>query len=261
MAKADKPKWYLKGQAGVSRAKQEDEAAKLRREQAQNKGPRRLWLANDTSTKLSFLDNPQFFLYEHQLKLGGNWRNWFTCRKDIDSCPVCESGDNPSYVVVATVINHREWKDKDGKDHKNEKQLAVFKGKARERILKRVEQCDGDLKGCVFEFSRGSSNTEASTGEDFVFLNKRLTDAQLLSLAPKGSDKSWVEPFDYAELLEPRTIEELRRIVGGETPVGSEDGDGGEGGEPEPEKEPEKESKKAPPKEEKKSEMSIDDLI
>lgn len=255
MAKA-KTSWYLKGSAGINRAKQEDEAAKMRREQAANKGPRRLWLKNDTSTKLTFLDNPQFFLYEHQLKIGGNFRNWFTCRKDIDSCPVCEAGDQPSYIVVASVINHREWADKEGKTHKNEKQLAVFKSKARERILKRVEQCDGDLKGCVFEFSRGSQTTECSTGEDFVYLNKRLTEAQLLSLAPKGSDKSWIEPFDYADMLQPRTIEELRKIAGGEVPVGSEGEEGGEGGDPEPDK------KAAPVAAEKpKTEMSIDDLI
>jgi len=46
-----KSSWYLKGQEGVKRSRQEDEAAKTRRE---SKGPRRLWLANDTSTKLTF---------------------------------------------------------------------------------------------------------------------------------------------------------------------------------------------------------------
>jgi len=178
------------------------------------------------------LDTPQFFLYEHQLKIGGNWRNWFTCLKDIDTCPICESGEHPSYVVVATVINHRKWTDKEGKVHQNEKQLAVFKGKARERILKQIERRDGDLKFCVYEFSRGSSGTEASTGEDFEFLNKRLTKKQLMSLAPAGADETWIEPFDYAEILAPKTPKELRAIVGGEEPVGGDDDDGEDDGLP-----------------------------
>jgi len=153
--------WFLKGKEGMKRASQEDEAAKQRREQ---KGPRRLWLASDSSTKLTFLDTPEFFLYEHQLKIGGNWRNWYTCLKAVDTCPICESGEHPSYVVVATVINHRKWHDKDGKVHQNEKQLAVFKGRARQRIVKQIERREGDLKFCVYEFSRGTQSTEASTG-------------------------------------------------------------------------------------------------
>lgn len=224
MAEKKKGAWYLKGQEGTKRSGQEDEAAKQRREQ---KGPRRFWLANDTSTKVTFLDTPQFFLYEHQLKIGGNWRNWFTCLKDIDTCPICESGEHPSYVVVATVINHRKWTDKENKVHQNEKQLIVFKGRARQRIMKQIERRDGDLKYCVYELARGTQNTEASTGEDFEFLNKRLTKKQLLSLAPAGSDETWAEPLDYAEILAPKTPKELRAVVGGEEPVGAgEDGDG-----------------------------------
>lgn len=256
-------KWYYTGEAGRSRAKQESEAAKLRREQAMNQGPRRLWLKSDTSVKLTFLDTLVFFMYEHQLKIGGNWRNWFTCRKGKDTCPICEAGDHPAYVAVASIINHREWVDKEGKTRKNEKQLVVFRGtKAQERILKRIEQCDGDLTGCVFEFTRGSSNTEASTGEDFVYLNKRLTAAQMLSMAPKGSDKSWLEPFDYAEMFQPLEIDQLRKIAGGETPVGSGEAEGVNGEEKEPEEKKASGKKKAAPVEQPiGKEMSIEDLI
>jgi len=78
----------------------------------------------------------------------------------------------------------------------------------------------------VYEFSRGTQSTEASTGEDFEFLNKRLTKKQLMTLAPAGEDEKWLEPFNYAEILAPKTPKELRAIVGGDEPVGGEDEDG-----------------------------------
>uniref|UniRef100_A0A6M3M8K1 Uncharacterized protein n=1 Tax=viral metagenome TaxID=1070528 RepID=A0A6M3M8K1_9ZZZZ len=161
MAKGKKAAWYKTGADGVKESKQADAQAKARRE---SRGPRRFHLPNDTSAKITFLDTPGFFLWEHNLQLGGKWFNYFTCLKDFDTCPLCESGDNASYILVGTVIDHSSYTADDGTKYVNQKKLFVAKGKARQNLLRQIERRDGDLKGCVYEMARGSSNTECATG-------------------------------------------------------------------------------------------------
>jgi len=216
-----KASWFDKGNEGWKRAKQVDKKAKEKRD---NKDPWRFRLKNDTSGKVTFLDNPSFFIHEHNLRVDGKFGNFFTCVKDFDTCPICEDGDTPGYVVVATVIDHTVWEDKDGKKHRNQKKLFVGKGKARQALLRQIERRDDDLKYCVYEMSRGSSSTECATGEDFEFL-KRLTAAQVKKFIPAGEKDSWLDPFSYEELLAPKSIEELSELVGAEPPVGSGDDD------------------------------------
>jgi len=247
--KAGGKAWFQKGEQGAKRAAQVDAEAQARRKEG---GPRRFWLDSDQSGKVTFLDTPQFFLHEHNLKLSGKFFNFFTCIKDVDVCPICESGDNPSYVLVGTVINHREYKDKDGNVHTNQKQLFVAKGRARQRLMKQIERREGNLRGAVFEMARGSSPTECSTGEDFEFIG-RLTDEKMKLLIPDGEKADWLEPFSYEELLKPKTVEELRAIVGQAPPVGAEksnQAEDEEGPEPKEEKKSGKEGVK-----------SIDDLL
>jgi hypothetical protein len=215
--------WYSTGKAGWKKAKEEDAAAKARREQ---RGPRRFWLDYDKSAKIVFLDTPDFFVHEHNLKIGGKYFNYATCLREVDTCPPCDEGDNPSYIVAGSIINLTPWTDKEGKVHKNEKQLFVAKGRARQRLMKQIERRGGDLTGCVYEMSRGSSTTECSTGEDFEYI-KTVEVKKMLKAAPvdkKGQvDKTFIEPFNYAEIFAPKTSAELREMLGLSAPVGSEE--------------------------------------
>jgi|WetSurMetagenome_2_1015567.scaffolds.fasta_scaffold103231_2 hypothetical protein len=240
--------WYSTGKAGWKRAKEEDAAAKARREQ---RGPRRFWLDYDKSAKIVFLDTPDFFVHEHNLKIGGKYFNYATCLREIDTCPPCDEGDNPSYIVAGTIINLTPWTDKEGKEHKNEKQLFVAKGRARQRLMKQIERRGGELTGCVYEMSRGNSTTECSTGEDFEYIKtvKKLSD--LLKAAPvdkKGQpDPTFIEPFNYAEIFAPKTSAELRAMLGLSAPVGSEEDEDNEEEEERPAKKDKKKKKASKP--------------
>lgn len=224
MAK-EKKKWFARGKEGVEMSKRNDEEMAARREA---RGPRRFWLENESSAKVTLLDNPEFFVYEHNLKLGGKYHNYFTCLQQIDTCPICESGDSPSFILVATVINHKKFEGKDGKVFKNQKQLIVFKSKAKEKILRQLEK-KGNLRFTVWELSRGSSSTECSTGEDFEYLGKWGQDKEfqadkLKAMVPDKEDpKTWLRPFDYETIFAPKEPDELRKIVGGAPPVGGKD--------------------------------------
>ena len=222
MAEKKAVAWYKTGKAGREMAKQEDAAAQARREQ---RGPMRFYLKSDTSCKITFLDTPEFFIREHNLKIGGKYFNYFTCLREFDTCPCCEEGDHPSTIVVGSIIAHNKWTDKEGKVHQNQKMLFVAKGKARQVLERKIEKRDGDLTGCVFEMSRGTTSTECSTGEDFEYL-KTIDVKLLMKLAPKDKkgqpDKDYIKPFNYEELFAPKAASEIRRIIGVSAPVGSE---------------------------------------
>jgi len=212
--------WFQKGKDGWERSKDEDAAAKKRREE---QGIWRFRLKSDSSAKITFLDSPAFFFYEHTLQVRGRWTQ-VTCIKEMDTCPICErDGKPPSYVVAGTIINHAEYKTRKGEKIKNQKQLFVAKGRARQGLMRQIERRDDDLKFCAYEMARGGGDTECSTGEDYEFL-KRLTAKQIKGFVPKDEDaKKWLAPFDYSKLFEPQSAEELARMIGAATPVGGAD--------------------------------------
>lgn len=221
-----KSKWYLKGKDGQKRADQEDAAAKKRREE--KSGPWRFRLKNDESAKIIFLDNPEFFFYEHSEKIGRDFVT-ATCIGSDDNCPACDAGFNPSYVVVCSVLDLRKYEDREGTVHKIQKKLFIGKSKAREKLLKQFQKRNNKLRFAAYEMSRGSSLNECATGEDFEFL--KYIDPKSLAPLIKGEDmtlKELVTPFDYEKLLSPKTAKELRKLFGGSSPVGSDDDKTGE---------------------------------
>jgi hypothetical protein len=108
----------------------------------------------------------------------------------------------------------------------------ILKGKAKERMENLAKK--GKLfRGAVFEFVRGDSETEVSTGAEIDYIGKR-SDEKLAELCPEdilkeagkgkqGVDKKkaqrkarreWMEPFDYFTVLAPRPHAEMRQILG-----------------------------------------------
>jgi hypothetical protein len=194
-------------------------------------GPFRWWLKNETEGMLTFLDTPSFFFDEHNIRMSDGKFQTFTCTQDAGECIPCQTGHHPSYAIAATAISHKEYTDKKGVVHNNEKVLVILKGKAREKIKKQLERRDGDLRFCTYIVSRGATPTEASCGEDWEF-RKRLSREQLVQLKPEGakgaggkpmSDEEYLTPYDYATVLAPQPASKLREIFGIDAPVGSED--------------------------------------
>lgn len=223
---AGKKKWFQKGEEGKKRADAFDKETKERRKRGA--GSWRFRQDYDSAAKVVFLDNPEFFLSEHTVqkknRTGKTIYTQETCIRDFDTCPLCEEGDNPSYVVVATVLDLRKRKDNQGREHKVTRSLFVGKGMARQALMRQVERREGDLTLCAFEIARGTQNNEPATGSDFDYI-KRLTKAQAKKLIPQDQDETFLEPFDYEEILAPKSPKELRKLVGGESPVGSDEAD------------------------------------
>lgn len=225
-------KWFKQGKDGKAESQKKDAVAKAR---AEARGPQRFWLKNDMDAKVTFLDTPAFFFSEHNLELQGKYFNFFTCITDYDVCPPCEDGKAPSWVVVGTVIDHSVYTKDDGTVIRDQKKLFVAKGQARQNLLKQIERRENDIKYSHYFISRGSGKQECGTGENFDF-EKKLTKANLEKYIKARWDKDnkkytdkeveeFLTPYNYEKLFAPKTTEELRKIVGGAPPVGSEEDD------------------------------------
>lgn len=234
--------WFKTGEEGVKEAEKFDKDAARRRAEAMDENvvakKRRFWLPPDKSAIITFLDSPSFFCREHQLHIGGSWQNYETCLSDFDNCPLDEAGLKPSYVVVATIIDHTEFVLKKGPNAgtliKNQKRLIVCKSTARLKLLKQKERREGDLTYCQFEATRYTPK-ECSTSEDFQYI-KTFTLEEVKAFAPatlmgkSGQQEpvdpaEWIKPFNYPEVFKPKSADELRALIGGIAPVGSEKAD------------------------------------
>lgn len=209
--------WYQTGEQGIERAKQ------IQEEQQSQYGPMRFWLKPGNSAKLTFLDTEGFYFNEHNLKLDGKWGNHFTCLKDFSECPLCDAGDRPGYVCAYTIIDHSEYESKSGKKIKNQKKLLVVRPAVMNKLARRREALEGNLTHGLFLFSRDKKE-ECSTGEDIEFI-KKLSPEDLIRFKPKDAkitDEEFLAPFDYMKIFAPKSVDELRKVVGQAPPVGSD---------------------------------------
>lgn len=192
-----------------------DEADK-RREEAQKDRIYRFWMPKGDQ-KITFVDDdtkahPAGFKYpfmfnEHQLNLNGSWKNWFTCIQGMKDpvtgdkleCPLCKGGNQPAFVAAYTVIDHNEWKDKNGKVHKDELKLYVVKSKVL-KVLRKMSTKKEGLRGLLVEVSRPGDD-DPNTGSQFDVEQKVKLAAEIV--AP-----------DYRELFKPKAYDDLKAVVG-----------------------------------------------
>lgn len=165
---------------------------------------KRFWMPKGSERKIIFLTegNRAPVIWEHQVRLGGKWTNWFTCVADLGvHCHLCGYADKNdgmfrrSKVMIFTVIDTNEWTDKQGKTHKNVKKMLAAKKDTTEllkrKYLKRLE-ADQGLRGAMFDVYRTSSDKSPSVGDEFTF--DKMIDLTALEDT---------EEFDYAVELAP----------------------------------------------------------
>jgi hypothetical protein len=103
------------------------------------KKTRRFWMPPGSEKVLIFLDDEPFVFWEHNLKLNGSWRNWFTCLAPMGmECPLCKLADTT-------------WE------------------KVKRRALQRVAAGD-TLRGAMISIFRSSKPKSPAVGEEFEFV-------------------------------------------------------------------------------------------
>lgn len=206
--------WYKTGNEGY------ETAQRIQEELKDGYAPFRFFLKPGASAKVTFLDTEGFYFHEHMIQVNNKWTN-YTCLRDFSECPICDSGDRPGYVCAYTVIDHSRYEGKNG-IVQNTKKLLVVRPAVMNKLARRRETLEGNLAYCVFLFSRDSKN-ECATGEDIEHV-KRVNPQELAKVCNTGgklSDADFLKPFDYMTIFAPKSVDELRKIVG-QAPVGSD---------------------------------------
>ena len=196
----------------------------------------RFWMPKGESRKIIFLSSGAAdtgdvaTVFEHQLNIYKNWRNWNTCLEPTGvECPICkfqkEHNQFKRYKgMFFSIIDTTEFTDKSGNTRKNLKKILCAKRGTAE-ILKRKYlsrfESDETLRGAMFKVYRTPDDKSPSVGEDFEFI-------KTVDLA--GFEDS--EPHNWEEILRPdpeavnRSMTQLRteRGLDDDSPFDSDSG-------------------------------------
>lgn len=238
--------WYQTGYAGMPQ-----EAVR----QGQLYAPNRLWIPAGQKKDEVFIDDEPCCIREHNPKLKGDWKNWFTCLEGIYDDVVCcdQLGSNSRYYVgYYTICDASEYTDKKGNKHQYELKFLPAKWKTLNKLKLKREDRDGFV-GSLYTVIR-SDEKSPSCGDDFEFKRavdmdklfdlanyrgKRLVDLYnkarqddiamealkkvfKLEFDANGNLLDKIVPFNYMELLKPKTPKELRDLLKGYSPEGAD---------------------------------------
>lgn len=230
--------WLKKGADSAKLQQQEEAAAEARK--AEMGKMRRFFLKDKEEARITFVDGelsaegfllpPRF--YEHFVEHAGRSDN-FVCPEKTnpesgEKCPICEMGDRPSLVALFTIIDHRQFKGKDGTIYQDTPKLLAAKPLTFE-ILNKIAIKRGGLAGVTFDVSRVGDKA-AAVGSMFDFVEKH-TDIEALQQAfqrevrdPKtgkvlGTETSF-KPADYETEIVFRSEADLRKLGFGKSSVG-----------------------------------------
>lgn len=226
-----------RGEEGLRRAREEEQAALARREAAKlnSSMPFRFYCPVGESREIVVIDDnlqDVFFRFEHNLKnrRSGKWDIYCACIQENANCPVCREAERPAYFAMfLTVIDLTPYENKDGVEVQWSKKLLCVKT-AQQKKITRLAERHGTLRGMVLQMTRDGEK-DASIGNDIEYI-EHLSEEELLEYETEyeyedAQGKKQVkqiighEPFDYDELFPMPTEQQLRAIVGGSPEPGS----------------------------------------
>ncbi|NIT54904.1 MAG: hypothetical protein GWN00_01250 [Aliifodinibius sp.] len=220
----DAPQFLLKGTAAQKALAEEEHQAEQRQKDRENRADR-FWIKEGNDTILTFLDgylndegmlDPPMY-WEHQLNMSGHWRNWFVCLKTINQyCPICEN-DNSALVAVFTVIDHSTYETKKGDIITDQVKLYVCKMQTLQQLRKLAAKTGG-LAGVSYEVSRIGDNA-ANVGNMFQFLEQNPVKDIIAKLS---TEEKKISVFNYEQVIQFRTVEELSKLGFGGKSIGDE---------------------------------------
>jgi hypothetical protein len=207
------PSWFDTGKGAVDRANQKSSGFAA---------SRRFYMKTGSEAAIIFLDGdntdaePIGSFREHAyVTKDGKWPNFCTCPGPKDCTTFCKGGIRPYDGWPFTIIQVSPvYKDRDGKEHFNERKLLISKKEAMQKILRHLSHRKG-LVGTVWNIFR-SSDRSYTIGDDWQFDRKIGGDVQMppqarreliskeLSLPPEG-----VLPLVYREILKPKDENDL----------------------------------------------------
>lgn len=153
------------------------------------------FLDGDLTPDGSMIDCPMWS--EHTVFHQGKWQNFIPPNPKDEPDPIQEqTGKDPALVFGLTIIDHSEYKSKDGKkSYKDERRLFVGKRGSYHQLLKYAQK-RGGLAGCTFEVSR-TTDEKPNVGDMFEFVEKRSLDELKKLYGDKVAPADWENELKY----------------------------------------------------------------
>lgn len=191
--------------------------------------------SEDFSKKVLIVDDPPFLTYEHNPKIGGDFRHYYTCLQGVyqgQVCPMCkfalrhnDKSGRPMYgryrIGCWTLIEIAEWKDNDGNLRHNFRRLLVVKNQTLAAFKQRSKLRNG-LAGSIWQVSR--TQKSPAIGDQWDFLEK-IPAEQFERYCP-DHEGGTVQPFDYEKEFRPMSIDQMVSIAASVDGAGEDDGGG-----------------------------------
>ena len=167
---------------------------KQRQDENREKMGKQLWkffLSKDgEEATVRFLTEEPINFYEHSVKdvRGGKERyNSVICTQDLGDCPLCDSGNKPSFKGAFLIYDKRpyEYTDKNGKKQTGKGQLRLYVQGARvlsqlDRLSERYGLTNRDY--IITRSGSGTSTTYMFDRDDDV---SKLTEAEISNMLPE----------------------------------------------------------------------------
>lgn len=247
-----KKRFIHRGDDAMKHLREEQEREEQRREQMGNRGPMRFYISKEEGGRgwqtheVVFLDDDLTMAphaYEHAVPGPNNdWTKTqnVTCIDEFANCPLCRAAENneaeefkpPRYQMYATVLDLTPYTIKRGKNagqvRETTRKLMVIPMQMMETYKKMFELCkkqNGTTRGMVCLLTKKEKNDARcgepqmieETGMLFDFMSEdELDDYADEAVVREGKvvleEGENIEPYEYEDLLEPKTEDELRRM-------------------------------------------------
>ena len=185
----------------------EDMSAVQEEEKRQTRkyGPNRFYMRGGETKDIVLVDDNPACVYEHNPRINGHWRNWFTCLQNVEDDVVCcrKLGPETRYLAgYLTVVDCSKWVDKKGKEHQFDIKLVQGKIKTLKRWQRKKSEHD-TLEGALFKVTREDGKSP-SCGDEWSFQRLADTDKLFEHVKYKGKllSELWAEAEQDEEKME-----------------------------------------------------------
>ena len=160
----------------------------------------RLWLPKNTERNVVLLSDMPFCLWEHNLRQGKSYREYWTCIRTCDhrGCPLDELS-KAYYIGFGTCIDTSKWTRRDGTAVENQRKLLPIRGQMMEYFENLRAAAGGRLRGNVYEVSRGTFDKSPAIGDRWKLI-KQMTEQELT--AKYGVEN--ITELDYVSIMAPK---------------------------------------------------------
>ncbi len=134
----------------------------------------------------------------------------YTCTRGMGRCVFCERQVPRYFIGFWTMIDCRQWKDRDGKIHVNEKKLLGAKTEMITAFKQRQQMRDNNLCGSKWTVFRTGSK-KARIGDMWEWMDR----VDLSTLVDGDGQPLDLSPINYREVLKPISVEEQEKILEG----------------------------------------------